>query len=85
MVVKRCKQLTDKVARLHLSYEMEILLAVIEDGARGDFEQLCRLSLYSKTQSAITEVLLTDLGLTCPSKSPRRDFTACGQFVPVVS
>lgn len=53
--------------------ELETLLTVIEDGARGDLDQLCRWSLYPKTWSVITEVLLTDLGLTCSSKSPRSE------------
>ena len=53
--------------------EMETLFAVIEDEARGDLEQLCRPSVYPKTWSVITEVLLTDLGLTCSSKSSRSE------------
>lgn len=44
---------------------METLITVIEDGARGKLDQLCRH--YPNTWVVISEVLLTDLGLTCSS------------------
>lgn len=42
---------------------METLLAVKEGGARGELDQLCRLSLYANTWVFISEVLLADLGI----------------------
>lgn len=85
VAVKRCEKIGQGRWAKPFLHEMETLLAVMEDGARRDVEQLCRAP-YPKTWSFVTEVLLTDLGLELLQNLQALRLHSCyGQFVQVVS